>query len=60
MVTSALMINLRLLGVRATDQPLVAVARRFLPFARAARVITDKQRGKDKIVAFHGVLPEDI
>jgi hypothetical protein len=31
-VTSALMINLRLLGVRATDQPLVAVARRFLPF----------------------------
>jgi hypothetical protein len=31
-VTSALMINLRLLGVRGTDQPLAAVARRFLPF----------------------------
>jgi hypothetical protein len=31
-VTSALMINLRLLGVRGMDQPLAAVARRFLPF----------------------------
>jgi hypothetical protein len=31
-VTSALMINLRLLGVRAKDQSLEAVARRFFPF----------------------------
>ena len=31
-VTSALMINLRLLGVRGTEQPLAAVTRRFLPF----------------------------
>jgi len=30
-VSSALMINLRLLGVRGTDQPLAAVTRRFLP-----------------------------
>jgi hypothetical protein len=31
-VTSALMINLRLLGVRRNDQSVAAVARRFLPF----------------------------
>jgi hypothetical protein len=31
-VTSALMINLRLLGVRGRDQSVAGVARRFLPF----------------------------
>ena len=31
-VTSALMINLRLLGIRRNDQPVASVARRFLPF----------------------------
>jgi hypothetical protein len=31
-VTSALMINLRLLGVRGNDQSVAGVARRFLPF----------------------------
>ncbi len=31
-VTSALMVNLRLLGVRGADQPLAAIAGRFLPF----------------------------
>lgn len=30
--TSALMINLRLLGVRSLDQPVAAVTQRFLPF----------------------------
>jgi hypothetical protein len=31
-VSSALMLDLRLLGLRGVDQPLAAVARRFLPF----------------------------
>jgi Family of unknown function (DUF6644) len=31
-VTSALMLNLKLLGFRSSDQPLSAVAQRFLPF----------------------------
>lgn len=31
-MTSALMIDLRLLGLRASDQPVVAVAGRFMPF----------------------------
>jgi hypothetical protein len=31
-VTSALMINLRLLGIRRDDQSIAGVARRFLPF----------------------------
>jgi hypothetical protein len=31
-VTSALMINLRLLGVRATDQSIAGLARRFFPY----------------------------
>jgi hypothetical protein len=31
-VTSALMIDLRLLGIRGTEQPIAAIARRFLPF----------------------------
>ncbi len=31
-VTSALMIDLRLLGIRGQDQPLSSIARRFLPF----------------------------
>ena len=31
-MTSALMIDLRLLGLRACDQPVVAVAGRFMPF----------------------------
>ena len=31
-VTSALMIDLRLLGLRGTEQPLASVSQRFLPF----------------------------
>jgi hypothetical protein len=31
-VTSALMINLRMLGIRGNDQSVAAVAKRFLPF----------------------------